>query len=256
MIIFPGGTKNLIRVDLSTNEVVKESIVNEDVEGYAVQPSSSYISDGKIYFASGCKDVLYCVDCINFSTHEYKLNSKGIGISNIVVYSNNVYMFPQNKGAVIKMDLKNGEIKEISDYPENYLRKDYRSIIGAICYNNTIYILPCYGNMILKIEDDHILECKWLTCFLQNQIVENGRKRSINDMLISKIYCYSNEIFIISPLANAVFSLDLNKESFKRIELKISDEECEKLFEECEEKRLIENYYFSLERYIDIIAKK
>jgi len=191
-----------------------------NTDGYFIYENGHCLYEGKLYFSLSRLNTLVSYDIKSDVITKIKYDNYGIGVSNVSVINQKVYLIPNLNGPIIKIDLYTSSMTAIKDYPLGYERPDYRSCISTISDKNTIYLIPMSANMVLEVNDNTIIESSVLSK-LTRKIMQNNED-SIYDAIFWKAKTQGHNLYLISPQANAFYIYDMDTKRISEFKIYVN----------------------------------
>lgn len=161
--LLPWRYPAILRYDLETGECAYYTDCLKELLACRTQVNDKLLGD---YCIRGNKLLLPSVQTnkvleFNMDSGEHQLYTVGdepAGCAFILENDDNYWLIPWKTKAIVKWDYQSGEWKAYNDYPEQfYCERDRNTgdtymFSGAVKMNGSIWLFPCYANMILRLD--------------------------------------------------------------------------------------------------------
>jgi len=148
LFMFPYGSNYILEYDYCGD------LMNERKLGQKKMKAARCcaVVGSKIYIVDKYSNSLYQYDLVNDSYIVRKIgydDNKYWGVKKI----GNCFVLPHvNKSAITIWNEENGEITELTEFPEDYVCLEGYAYLDMFEQNGNLYIFPFFSNMILKVD--------------------------------------------------------------------------------------------------------
>lgn len=182
--MLPATYPAIIKINVETDEIVYYSDWVGTQE-YLFR-KSFVLSDDKIFVSSSINNNILEFDLKADQGVWHHIGHKNRGSWGIVKYQDNIWLSPQKQGPIIKWNPITGEYMEYTDFPFDFIGRDF--MFTQIFENNgNLYLIPAYANMGIEISKYGDMK-EWNEIYLN----ENHVTRYMFE-LSAKIYLWISE---------------------------------------------------------------
>lgn len=190
-----------------------------DSKGYLCRQDIC-VRQGSLFIALGCTNAVLEFNINNQEHIIHRIGEKSDTFSGIVSSGENFFLIPRQNGAVIEWNKERGSVHYYQECPDGFEWSKLKFMQGFL-WENDIWIIPAYANMILKIN----------TVTKKMECVKKLEPRKYKQVFpFYNGFIYNNKLYLVSQDAKALhfeadgeYYFDFQFETLYEAEKKIND---------------------------------
>ncbi len=244
--LFPFTYPGIIRMNVITRTL---SVINNWIpkEGYFFR-GGMYIDGAHVYAPNGIDNRVLDFNMRDNRAAVYRIGKNNHGGMCIYKYGDWIWIIPRRKGAVVRWNIRSGEINEIVDFPDGFHSE--KIVFSKVLPNrNELILIPASANRMIKIDVD------------TKEISVDDRWIPHEDSVTACMFETESHVYLreVSSIDDVVYRYKMQKNDLK-IEsygfiVKNDVDRKQIFFAHSKEKRdsIQENKYFDLDDFLKLI---
>ena len=182
-----------------------------------------------LLIASPNKREILIIDLNTFEMKKMELPSKRPakgGFKTLVSDGDTFWLLPYEGKSVVRLDMSDGMVTEYFDFPDGFkchklpegFNCNDRPFSHAVCDDEEVFLIPCWGNMYVRLNKKTGRMQEWKTPFIVASKVGNSYFSRINTATFNYLPD-KKDIFFINFADKQLYNFDLNTKSFNKIDM-------------------------------------